>query len=47
MLLLIECEPASHASQHAMQVTQLLKANILKWVLRVNSCLSALFEMGA
>ena len=45
-MLLIECEPASHASQHAMQVTQLLKAK-LKWVLRVKSCLSALFEMGA
>ena len=30
MLLLIECEPASHASQHAMQVTQLLKANHFK-----------------
>ena len=30
MLLLIGCEPASHASQHAMQVTQLLKANHFK-----------------
>ena len=48
---------ASHASQEASHAShgcesacesQLLKAiTILKWVLRLNNCLSVLFEMGA
>ena len=35
------------ASQHASHTVIESKLTVLKWVLRLNNCLSALFEMGA
>ena len=49
------CDPARHASHDCesceprwrvnMRITQLLKANVLKWVLWLNDSLSALYQM--